>query len=232
MEIKIREFSTFTEDLQALRHWLIENDCLIVAMESTGIYWQPVFNILESYMEVILVNARHFKNVPGRKTDVSDSHWLAMLLRVGLLRASFVPPQQVRFWRDLVRTRRKYVQDLAKYKLKVQKLLESANVRLTSVISDLFGKTGRQNLKLLLEIAFLEERIKEKMAFHRELLDRLKEVPGVNEVAAQNILAELGLSRGVSRTRRLWLNGRGCVRATMKVLGNAIAGEIRSGNNL
>jgi len=88
--VKIREFGTFTDELMLLREWLMEHDCPVVAMESTGIYWRPVHNVLEGYSEVILVNARHVKKVPGRKTDVSDSHWLAGLLRHGLLKGSFI----------------------------------------------------------------------------------------------------------------------------------------------
>ncbi|WP_342606929.1 IS110 family transposase [Thermodesulfatator indicus] len=151
IEVEVREFETFTDDLIALREWLIEKDCPIVAMESTGVYWQPIHNILEGYVEVILVNARHIKNVPGRKTDISDSRWLAELLRVGLLRASYIPPKQVRFWRELVRLRQKHVKTLADYKKRVQKLFESANIKLDNVVSDLFGETGRQIMRLLLE---------------------------------------------------------------------------------
>ena len=104
--MELRHFATFTDDLLRLRVWLMEHECPIVAMESTGVYWRPVHNILEGHIEVILVNARHIKNVPGRKTDVEDSKWLAGLLRHGLLRGSFIPPHEVRQWRDLTRLRR------------------------------------------------------------------------------------------------------------------------------
>jgi transposase len=146
---EVREFRTFTDDLTKLRDWLLVHDCPVVAMESTGIYWRPVHNILEGYVEVILVNARHIKNVPGRKTDICDSKWLAGLLRHGLLKGSFIPPREVREWRDLTRLRRTYVESLADYKRRTHKLFESANIKIDSVVSDLFGQTGRNLMELL-----------------------------------------------------------------------------------
>lgn len=145
----VREFGTFTHELMSLRKWLLEYDCPIVAMESTGIYWRPVHNVLEGFVEVVLVNARHIKNVPGRKTDICDSKWLAGLLRHGLLNGSFIPPQEVREWRDLTRLRRTYVETLGDYKRRTHKLFESANIKIDSVVSDLFGKTGRNLMKFL-----------------------------------------------------------------------------------
>lgn len=149
-DVAVEEFGTFTDDLIRMRSWLLEHDCPVVAMESTGIYWRPVHNVLEGYMEVILVNARHIKNVPGRKTDICDSKWLAGLLRHGLLKGSFIPPREVRDWRDLTRLRRTYVEDLGDYKRRTHKLFESANIKIDSVVSDLFGVTGRNLMKLLL----------------------------------------------------------------------------------
>jgi transposase len=146
---EVEEFGTFTDELMRLRDWLLSHDCMIVAMESTGIYWRPVHNVLEGYVEVILVNARHIKNVPGRKTDISDSKWLAGLLRHGLLRGSFIPPKEIREWRDLTRLRRTYVESLGDYKRRTHKLFESANIKIDSVVSDLFGQTGRNLMKLL-----------------------------------------------------------------------------------
>lgn len=150
---EIMEFGTFTDDLQRLRSWLLERQCPVAAMESTGIYWRPVHNVLEGVVQVILVNARDIKNVPGRKTDIGDSKWLAGLLQHGLLRGSFIPPKAVRQWRDLTRLRRKYVQTLADYKKRTQKLFESANIKIDSVVSDLFGVTGRNLMNLLLSDA-------------------------------------------------------------------------------
>ncbi len=146
---ELRQFGTFTGDLQRLLNWLLENDCPIAALESTGIYWRPVFNVLEGRVKVVLVNARHIKNVPGRKTDLTDCQWLAGLLRHGLLKGSFIPPAEVRDWRDWTRLRRSHLQTLGDYKRRTHKLLESANVKLDSVVSDLFGQTGRSLLQLL-----------------------------------------------------------------------------------
>jgi len=146
---EVQEFGTFTDELMRLRDWLLKNVCPIVAMESTGIYWRPVHNVLEGYVEVILVNARHIKNVPGRKTDICDSKWLAGLLRHGLLKGSFIPPKEVREWRDLTRLRRTYVETLGDYKRRTHKLFESANIKIDSVVSDLFGQTGRNLMRLL-----------------------------------------------------------------------------------
>ena len=146
---EIREFGTFTADLLEMKAWLKENDCPILAMESTGVYWRPVHNVLEGLMEVILVNARHIKNVPGRKTDIADSKWLAGLLRHGLLKGSFIPPKEIRQWRELTRLRRIYTESLADYKRRVHKLFETANIKIDSVVSDLFGVTGRNLISLL-----------------------------------------------------------------------------------
>lgn len=146
----IKEFETLTDDLLRLRQWLLEHGCGVVAMESTGVYWWPVHNVLEGHVEVILVNARHMRNVPGRKTDIEDCKWLAGLLRNGLVRGSFIPPKEVRQWRELSRLRRKHVETLADYKKRTQKLFESANIKIDTVVSDLFGVTGRNLMNLLI----------------------------------------------------------------------------------
>ena len=145
-----KEFGTFTDELEQLREWLLEHECPVVAMESTGIYWRCVHNILEADLEVILVNARHVKNVPGRKTDIEDSRWLAGLLRHGLLRGSFIPPKEIRQWRELSRLRRKNRDTLSDYKRRVHKLFETANIKIDSVASDLFGVTGQNLITLLM----------------------------------------------------------------------------------
>ena len=146
----IREFGAFTDDLYLLRQWLFDAGCHVVAMESTGVYWKPVHNVLEDIAQVILVNARHIKHLPGRKTDVSDSRWLAGLLRHGLLRGSFIPDKHVREWRDLSRLRRVFVDSLSDYKRRVHKLFECANIKIDSVASDLFGVTGKNLMNLLI----------------------------------------------------------------------------------
>jgi len=147
----LESFGTFTDDLVRLRDWLLEHECPIVAMESTGVYWRPVHNILEGHLSVVLVNARHIKNLPGRKTDMSDCQWIATLLRVGFLKASFIPPKTVRHWRDLTRYRRSLVEALGDVKRQVHKLLESSNIKIDSVVSVLFGKTGRNLMELLVK---------------------------------------------------------------------------------
>jgi transposase len=148
-DMEMEEFGTFTDELLRLRDWLLDYGCPVVAMESTGVYWQPVHNILEGYVQVVLVNARHIKNVPGRKTDLADSQWLAGLLRHGLLRGSFIPPKEVRRWRDLTRLRKSYQESLADYKRLVHKLFESANIKLASVVTQLFGTTGWYLMNML-----------------------------------------------------------------------------------
>ncbi|HLE17949.1 MAG TPA: IS110 family transposase, partial [Syntrophales bacterium] len=122
-----------------------------IAMESTGPYWKPVFNVLEDGFTLILANARHIKNVPGRKTDVKDSEWICRLLRSGLLSASFVPPQVIRELRDLTRYRRKLTQALSAEKNRIQKVLEDANVKISSVLSDTFGASGSQMIEAIME---------------------------------------------------------------------------------
>lgn len=148
---EIREYTTFTKNLKEMKNWLTQNNCPVVAMESTGVYWHPIFDTIENSMEVILVNARHIKNVPGRKTDVADSRWLAGLLRHGLLKGSFIPPENVREWRALTRMRTTYTESFADYKRRVHKLFITANIKIDSVVSDLFGLTGRNLIDLLCE---------------------------------------------------------------------------------
>jgi transposase len=148
--IEHREFGTFTHELRALKEWLLDNECPVVAIESTGVYWRPVFNVLEDSIQVILVNARHTKHMPGRKTDMSDSKWLAGLLRHGLVRGSFIPAKEIRQWRDWCRQRKTLVNTIGDYKRRVHKTLEMANIKIDSVLSDLFGATGWNLIQLLL----------------------------------------------------------------------------------
>jgi transposase len=243
---EIKVFGTFTDDLMRLKEWLIEHDCPVVAMESTGIYWRPVHNVLEGTFQVVLANARDMKNVAGRKTDIGDSRWIAGLLRHGLLKSSFIPPQEVRQWRDLTRLRKRYVQSEADYRKRTQKLFESANIKIDSVVSDLFGVTGRNLMQLLVagqtdltlpdiaictrgklkgkevqllrsiqgfftdhhrlvlnslletitmlerQIEGLDREISRTMNGQESLLERMKKAPGISDVAAADILAEIG----------------------------------------
>src|SRR5215471_5652423 len=140
-----------TDDLLKLSDWLASEECTHAAIESTGVYWKPVFNILEGTLEVILVNARNVKAVPGRKTDVRDCEWLADLLRHGLLRASFIPPIEIREIRELVRHRHTLVTVQTGVSNRILKVIESANIKLAQVASDALGVSGRAMLRALSE---------------------------------------------------------------------------------
>jgi len=241
----VKIFGTFTDDLMRLRDWLAGHHCPVVAMESTGVYWRPVHNVLEDSVAVVLANARDMHNVSGRKTDIADSKWIAGLLRHGLLKSSFIPPQDVRHWRDLTRLRKKYVHTVGDYKKRTHKLFESANIKIDSVASDLFGVTGRNLMQLLVtdreltlsaiqscvrgklkgkevelfrsiqgfftdhhrfvlkmllatiatleaQIAALDLQLRSAMKEHDALLDRMKQAPGIADVASREILAEIG----------------------------------------
>jgi transposase len=241
----VRTFDTTTAGLLALGDWLAERQVTIAAMESTGVYWKPVWNLLEGRVDLMLVNAREVKQLPGRKTDVKDSQWIAQLLACGLLKPSFVPPLPQRELRDLTRTRMSLLQDKSRVANRLQKILEDANIKLGSVASDVLGVSGRKMiralidgrmspeqmadlsqrrlrlkipqltmaltgnvsehhrfmLRLLLEeiehferqIARLDRRIEEVMSpLEKTALTLLDEIPGIDQRAAQNILAEIG----------------------------------------
>ncbi len=142
-------FATTTRGLRELREWLIAHGVTHVALESTGVYWRPVYAVLEGVVEMILVNARHVKMVPGRKTDVRDCEWLAQLLECGLLRGSFVPPAGVRDLRDLTRLRKTLIRERSQHVNRVAKTLELAQLKLGCVVTDIMGKTGRAILQAL-----------------------------------------------------------------------------------
>lgn len=243
---EIRSYSTMTEDIERLRDWLKAEGVTHVAIESTGIYWRPIFNILEEDFEIILANARHIKNVPGRKTDVKDSEWLCKLLRNGLISGSFIPPKHIRQLRDLTRYRSKLNNNIASEKNRLQKYLEDANIKLSSVATDVFGVSGREMIKELIRgntdaealsklakgrlknkeedlkgsfncritehhrmlikmslehIEYMEKQIAElnneidKLTNNNNLkaeVELLDTIPGVDEVAAEVIVAEIG----------------------------------------
>ena len=138
-----RTFSTMTDDLLRLRDWLEAAHCTHVAIESTGVYWKPVFNILEDVLEVILINPEHAHALRGRKTDVKDAEWLADLLRHGLLKASFIPPPEIRELRELTRYRESLVREQSRVANRIQKVIESGNIKLGQVASDALGVSGR-----------------------------------------------------------------------------------------
>lgn len=276
---EIREFSSFTQDLQKMKSWLIKNHCPIVAMESTGVYWHPVYNTIEDTMEVILVNARHIKNVPGRKTDICDSKWLAGLLRHGLLRGSFIPPEHVREWRELSRLRKTYTESLADYKRRVHKLFITANIKIDSIVSDLFGLTGLNLIELLCkndeltlekvqecakgslkkktpelyrslhgyfkdhhrfqltgmmkaiemfqrQIEIVNARLEFLTCNHKDLLERLDDIPGVDKKSAQSILGEVGVTLGEFKTMSAFVSWAGLCPGN-----NESAGKRKNGRN-
>ncbi|WP_423927173.1 IS110 family transposase [Candidatus Palauibacter sp.] len=146
---RVRTFGTTMTGLEALGEWLGAHGVTHAAMESTGVYWCPVYAVLEERFALLLVNARHVKNVPGRKTDVKDSEWLARLLECGLLKGSFVPPREIRNLRDLTRLRKALVRDRSRQVARVGKILELANVKLGSGVADIMGVTGRAILEAM-----------------------------------------------------------------------------------
>ena len=181
---QVRTFGTMLADLEGLRDWLKANDCTVVAMESTGVYWKPVYAVLENHFDLIVGNAQHIKNVPGRKTDVKDCEWISDLARHGLIARSFVPPKPIRELRDLTRYRRKLVQAASTERNRLLKLLESANIKLSGVASDPFGVSGWAMLEALVageqspvEMAQLARgRMRRKLAeLERALTGRLEE---------------------------------------------------------
>lgn len=242
---EIRTFSTFTCHIQELADWLKSLNIQYVAVESTGIYWKPVFNIFEGDFDVILVNAQHVKNVPGRKTDVKDSEWLCKLLKCGLLSKSFIPPTAIVRLRELVRYRQTLTKDLSRAKNRIIKMLENANIKLSTVFSDVFGYTSwlmicklvagetrmevltsyihgkckssrediekalqgtlkeedRSMLKLMMEhvksieqlIEKVDGKIQEHLQPYQAEVKLLKTIPGVEDLAAASIIAELGV---------------------------------------
>jgi transposase len=148
---QVQTFATTSAGLLKLGDWLVEQEVTIAAMESTGVYWKPVWNLLEDRLKLMLVNAREVKQVPGRKTDVKDCQWIAQLLSCGLLKPSFVPPVGQRELRDLTRTRTSLLQDKSRLANRLQKTLEDANIKLASVATDVLGVSGREMIRALIE---------------------------------------------------------------------------------
>jgi len=146
-QAKTRTFPTLLSGLEELKSWLEEENCRHVAMESTGVYWQPIYNVLESAFDgtivLIVANARHMKNVPGKKTDMKDAEWIATLLRAGLLNGSFIPSQPIRRLRDLTRYRKSIVEEISAQKNRIEKHLQSCGFKLSTFLTDIFGVSGR-----------------------------------------------------------------------------------------
>lgn len=211
-----RAFGTFTRELLELGDWLRACGVTHVAMESTGVYWKPVWNLLEGQFEVLLVNAQHIKAVPGRKTDQKDSEWIADLLQHGLLRASFVPPTPIRELRDLTRYRASLAQEINRIANRIQKVLEDANIKLASVATDTLGASGRAMLEAIIQgeqdsqrlaemsrgllrnkIPELREALQGRVTAHhrfllRELLDHLYFVQSKMQRIEQEVAERLG----------------------------------------
>ena len=211
-----RAFGTFTRELLELGDWLRACGVTHVAMESTGVYWKPVWNLLEGLFEVLLVNAQHIKAVPGRKTDQKDSEWIADLLQHGLLRASFVPPTPIRELRDLTRYRASLAQEINRIANRIQKVLEDANIKLASVATDTLGASGRAMLEAMIQgeqdsqrlaemaqgklrnkIPELQEALQGRVSRHhrfllRELLDHLYFVESKMQRVEQEVAERLG----------------------------------------
>lgn len=249
---EVRRFGTTTRELTALAAWLKSLKVTHVAMEATGVYWKPVWHILEADFTLILANAQHVRNVPGRKSDVNDATWIADLLAHGLIASSFVPPQPIRELRDLTRTRRQAVGEVVRHQHRIEKILQDANIKLSSVLSDPMGVSGRRmlaamaagetdavklaqlgsprlqcgrgalvealsgrvsehhryllgwHLRMLDEIeakiAELDARIEAQIAPFRAAVELLTGIPGIKEVAAAAIIAEIGVDMSMFRT--------------------------------
>ena len=277
-----KRFGTMTRDLLQLADWLQERGVTHVAMESTGEYWKPVFNILEDLFTIFVVNAHHAKNVPGRKTDENDSQWLTQLMTLGLLAASFIPPQGQRELREMTRARASMVRERVNLSNRLQKTLESANIKLTCVLTDIQGKSARSMLsalvagrtdidaiadmargrlrskkaeleralegrfkethrfivgELLIQIDGLDETIArfdaqiERMCvpFERAVA-HLDTIPGIGQVAAQQIVAEIGTDMSVFASERHLSAWAGIAPGNNESAGKILSSRTRQGN--
>jgi transposase len=278
-----RRYGTMTEQLLELADWLEAEGVTHLAMESTGVYWKPIWNLMEDRFTILLVNAQHIKHVPGRKTDVIDSEWIAQLLQCGLLRGSFVPETPQRQLRELTRQRRQLVHSKSSVANRIQKVLEDANIKLGSVATDVLGVSGRDMLRALIageanpevlaelargklrvkipalrlalrgrvtehhrfllgllldELTHLEEliarlsaRITEVLpAPFAEAIQRLATIPGIDERAAENILAETGIDMEVFPTHGHLASWTGMCSGQRESAGKRQSGRTRKGN--
>ena len=183
IKVETKTYETFTSSLKEMKEWLMSIGITHIAMESTGVYWKPIFNILEDSFEILLVNARHLKNVPGRKTDKADSRWICKLLLSGLLKGSFVPPENIRELRDLSRYKTKLTREVASEKNRIQRILEDANNKLSSVVSDTSGTvatklidgliSGRKDLEVLINECYHGKLSASKEELRKALTGRL-----------------------------------------------------------
>ena len=260
---EVRRFPTTTRGLIELAEWLEGAKCTHVAMEATGVYWKPVWHILEGRFQLVLANAAHIKGVPGRKSDTNDATWIADLLAHGLIRASFVPPQPIQELRDLTRTRKQLTREIVQHTQRIQAVLEEANIKLSSAITDILGQSGRRILKALIAgetdpdrlsalgsrrlatsqsalsdalhgrvrehhrflvgqhlktieqleqtITDFDARIEAALEPFRDIIDRLKAIPGLSETSAQILLAEIGTDMSQFQTAGHLLSWAGLV---------------------
>jgi transposase len=279
---EIRRFGTMTRDLLELADWLQSHHGTHVAMESTGVYWKPVWNILAGQFEVVLVNAQHIKAVPGRKTDVKDCQWIAELLQHGLLRGSFVPPTPIRELLDLTRMRASLRQDHAAVANRMQKILEDADIKLASVASDWLGVSGRAILAQLLageedagklaalsrgrlrsklpamqlalegrmtehhrwllrvlheqlvfveaQITKLDAKIQDQLSDYQEVITLCTTIPGIEEVAAANLIAEIGGNMAQFPSAQHLASWAGTCPGNHESAGKRLSGKPRKGS--
>jgi transposase len=245
VEYAIEHFGTTTSELLRLLEWLLAQGCMDAALEATGVYWKPVWHLLEGQVELTLANPVEVRNVPGRKSDVSDAAWLSDLLAHGLIRGSFVPPRPIQQLRDLTRTRKQLVRQIAQATLRIEKVLEDTNLKITGIISDLLGASGRAILRGLIAgeadperllalttgrlqaprqrlieglrgavndhhrfllrlhlshiealerlVANLDAEIARQLEPFRPQIERLTTIPGVSEIVASVLVAEIGV---------------------------------------
>jgi len=279
---EVRTFPTFTKDLLELRDWLVERRITHVGMESTGIYWRPVYALLEDTFQMVVGNAQHIRNVPGRKTDVKDSEWIAQLVRHGLIRPSFVPPKPLRELRELLRYRRKLMESRTAERNRLLKLLETANIKLSSVASNVFGVSGMAMLHALVEgnvdplamanlargllrkktnalalsldgrvedehrfllriqlrrlknvdadLAEMDARIGDKLAPYRTQHTLLKEIPGVSDIVAAVMIAEMGVDMSVFHSAQHLASWTGVCPGNNESAGKRRSGKVTKGN--
>lgn len=277
----VRSLATTTSGLLALADWLASHGCTAVAMEATGVYWKPVWHLLEDRFALVLGNAQHIRNVPGRKTDVNDATWIAELLAHGLIRSSFVPPAAIQELRDLTRTRKQVVREIAQHTLRLQKVLEDANLKVASVLSNLLGQSGRAMLAAIIAgeqdparladlargtarqkrpalvealrgrvtphprallqlhvelIAALETAVQQLEAAVGKALApitaavaHLKTMPGVSDVVAQTIVAEIGADMSRFPTAAPLISGAGLCPRNDESAGKRRSTRLRKG---